>query len=89
MSKKIDQTAQQILETIGGPENIISAAHCATRLRLVLKDESIVKTEELGNIELVKGQFSSSGQYQVIIGAGTVNEVYASLIKLANITEST
>lgn len=89
MSNKIDQTAQQILDIIGGSENIISAAHCATRLRLVLKDESIVKTEDLSNVELVKGQFSSSGQYQIIIGAGTVNEVYNSFIKLANITEST
>lgn len=89
MSNKIDQTAQQILDIVGGTENIISAAHCATRLRLVLKDESIAKTEELSNVELVKGQFSSSGQYQIIIGAGTVNEVYHSFIKIANITEST
>jgi sucrose PTS system EIIBCA or EIIBC component len=88
-NNKIDKTAQQILDTIGGPENIISAAHCATRLRLVLKDESLVNTEELTNIELVKGQFSNSGQFQIIIGAGTVNGVYNSLIKLANITEST
>jgi len=89
MSNKIDKTTQQILDIIGGAENIISAAHCATRLRLVLKDESIAKTEDLSTVELVKGQFSSSGQYQIIIGAGTVNEVYRSFIKLANITEST
>lgn len=88
MSNKINQTAQQILDIIGGPENIVSAAHCATRLRLVLKDESIVKTKDLSEVELVKGQFSNSGQYQIIIGAGTVNEVYHSLITLANITES-
>ncbi|MGM0877490.1 MAG: sucrose-specific PTS transporter subunit IIBC [Bacillota bacterium] len=88
-NNKIDKTAQQILDAVGGAENIISAAHCATRLRLVLKDESIAKTEDLSNIELVKGQFSSSGQYQIIIGTGTVNQVYNSLIKLANITEST
>ncbi|MFJ7754653.1 sucrose-specific PTS transporter subunit IIBC [Peribacillus muralis] len=89
MNSKIEESAQQILTIIGGSENIVSAAHCATRLRLVLKDESIVNTEDLSKVELVKGQFSSSGQYQIIIGAGTVNEVYNSLIKLANITEST
>ncbi|WP_057914787.1 sucrose-specific PTS transporter subunit IIBC [Peribacillus muralis] len=89
MNNKIEENAQQILNIIGGSENILSAAHCATRLRLVLKDESIVNSEDLSKVELVKGQFSSSGQYQIIIGAGTVNEVYNSLIKLANITEST
>lgn len=89
MSKnKIEQAAQQILTAIGGSENIISAAHCATRLRLVLKDESIAKTDELSNIELVKGQFSNGGQYQIIIGAGTVNEVYHSFVKLADIKEA-
>ncbi|MEC0182420.1 sucrose-specific PTS transporter subunit IIBC [Paenibacillus peoriae] len=85
---KIEQTAQQILTAVGGSENIISAAHCATRLRLVLKDESIAKTDELSNIDLVKGQFSNGGQYQIIVGAGTVNEVYHVFVKLANIKES-
>ncbi|KWW21267.1 MULTISPECIES: sucrose-specific PTS transporter subunit IIBC [Peribacillus] len=89
MNNKIEENAQQILDIIGGSENILSAAHCATRLRLVLKDESVVNSEDLLHVELVKGQFSNSGQYQIIIGAGTVNEVYNSLIKLANITEST
>lgn len=89
MNNKIEENAQQILNIIGGSENILSAAHCATRLRLVLKDESVVNSEDLLHVELVKGQFSNSGQYQIIIGAGTVNEVYNSLIKLANITEST
>ncbi|KJD46016.1 sucrose-specific PTS transporter subunit IIBC [Paenibacillus terrae] len=88
-NNKIDKTAKQVLDVIGGPDNIISAAHCATRLRLVLKDESIAKTEELSEIELVKGQFSNSGQYQIILGAGTVNEVYNSFIKYADIKEST
>lgn len=89
VNNKIEENAQQILNIIGGSENILSAAHCATRLRLVLKDESVVNSEDLLHVELVKGQFSNSGQYQIIIGAGTVNEVYNSLIKLANITEST
>lgn len=87
-NNKIEQAAQQILTAVGGSENIISAAHCATRLRLVLKDESIAKTDELSNIELVKGQFSNGGQYQIIIGAGTVNEVYRSFVKLADIKEA-
>lgn len=85
---KFERASQQILAAVGGSENIISAAHCATRLRLVLKDESTVKTVELSNIDMVKGHFSNGGQYQIIIGAGTVNEVYHAFVELAGIKES-
>lgn len=83
----IKETAVKILQLLGGKENIVSAAHCATRLRLVLKDEEIVDKKNLENLELVKGAFSNSGQYQIILGQGTVNKVYEYFAQEANITE--
>lgn len=85
--KLIVETATEILKFIGGKENIVSAAHCATRLRLVLKDEAIVDKKNLEELELVKGSFSNSGQYQIILGQGIVNKVYENFAKEANITE--
>lgn len=86
--QKIKTSSKEILDIIGGKDNIISAAHCATRLRLVLKDESIVDLDRLSDVEIVKGYFSNSGQFQIIIGSGTVDEVYKEIIALAGITES-
>lgn len=63
------ETAEQILAAIGGEENISSATHCVTRLRLVLKDENEVDTSGLEAIEAVKGTFTASGQFQIILGA--------------------
>ena len=74
--QQIKTSSKQIIDIIGGKENIISAAHCATRLRLVLKDESIIDVDKLSDVEVVKGHFSNSGQFQIIIGSGTVDEVY-------------
>jgi PTS system sucrose-specific IIC component len=88
MSKNYSKIASDILELLGGKNNIISAAHCATRLRLVLKDETLVDVKKIEAIELVKGSFSNGGQFQVILGSGTVNEVYKEFIKLANISET-
>ncbi len=68
--------AEQIAANIGGGSNVISAAHCATRLRLVIADNSKVNKEVLENIDGVKGMFESNGQLQLIIGTGTVNKVY-------------
>ena len=68
--------AEQIAANIGGGANVISAAHCATRLRLVIADNSKVNKEVLENIDGVKGMFESNGQLQLIIGTGTVNKVY-------------
>lgn len=62
-------------------KNITTLAHCATRLRLTIADESKIDKEAIENIEGVKGQFSTSGQYQIIFGSGTVNEVYAQMQK--------
>ena len=64
-------------------------AHCATRLRLVLKDESIVDEKALGEMDVVKGTFSTGGQYQIIVGSGTVNKVFAELEKLTGKEAST
>ena len=81
--------AKSILSIIGNKENIISMAHCATRLRLVLKDESIVDLDELNKVNLVKGQFSNAGQFQIILGSGTVDEVYKCMIELTGLSEMT
>ena len=86
-SNKYYDAAQDILKYMGGPENIASAAHCATRLRMVLKDQSLANKEELEKLDIVKGAFINGGQFQVIIGQGTVNKVYAELIKICGITE--
>ena len=78
--QQIKTSSKQIIDIIGGKENIISAAHCATRLRLVLKDESIIDVDKLSDVEVVKGHFSNSGQFQIIIGSGTVDEVYKEIV---------
>jgi sucrose-specific phosphotransferase system IIBC component len=71
--------ANDVLKFVGGKSNVNSAAHCATRLRLVLNDESLASKEDLESISEVKGAFSSSGQFQIILGQGVVNKVYAEL----------
>ncbi|MGX0848567.1 sucrose PTS system EIIBCA or EIIBC component [Staphylococcus auricularis] len=76
------KSAEEILQAIGGKENIHSMTHCATRLRLVLNDESQVDEAALSEMEVVKGTFSTGGQYQIIIGSGTVNKVYNELEKV-------
>ena len=68
--------AEQIAANIGGGANVISAAHCATRLRLVIADNGKVNKAALEEIDGVKGMFESNGQLQLIIGTGTVNKVY-------------
>ncbi|MGN0162289.1 MAG: glucose PTS transporter subunit IIA [Candidatus Ornithomonoglobus sp.] len=80
------KTAQEILSAIGGKDNLASAAHCATRLRLVIADNAKIRKSELENIDGVKGVFEASGQLQVIIGTGTVNKVYDEFISAAGIT---
>ncbi|MGL4952898.1 MAG: sucrose-specific PTS transporter subunit IIBC [Culicoidibacterales bacterium] len=80
--------AEQTLKAIGGKENIISAAHCATRLRLALKDSKLVDEKALNDIDQVKGTFESAGQYQVIFGTGVVNKVHEQLVKLTGIEQA-
>ena len=81
-------TAQDILDHVGGSKNIASAAHCATRLRLVIADNKKVSKEALENVDGVKGVFEASGQLQIILGTGTVNKVFAEFIDIAGITAS-
>ena len=82
------KTEQDILDHVGGSKNIASAAHCATRLRLVIADNKKVSKEALENIDGVKGVFEASGQLQIILGTGTVNKVFAEFIDIAGITAS-
>lgn len=82
------KTAQEILDKVGGSKNIVSAAHCATRLRLVIADNSKADKTAVENVEGVKGVFEASGQLQIILGTGTVNKVFDEFISIAGITAS-
>ena len=82
------KTAQEIYDHIGKKENIISAAHCATRLRLVIVDNAKADKEYVENIDGVKGVFFAQGQMQIILGTGVVNKVYDEFIQIAGISES-
>ena len=81
--------AKEIFEGVGGLENLVSAAHCATRLRLVTVDNSKFDMKKLEDIEGVKGVFSNNGQLQLIIGTGTVNKVYDEFLAISGMTAAT
>ena len=81
-------TATALLPLLGGKQNIASAAHCATRLRLVLVDDQLVDKSAIEKLDGVKGCFSNAGQIQIIFGTGLVNKVYADFIAVAGISES-
>lgn len=81
--------AKEICDTVGGRANLVSAAHCATRLRLVTVDNSKIDMKKLENIDGVKGVFSSNGQLQLIIGTGTVNKVYEEFLKVSGMSAAT
>ncbi|MBQ9412036.1 MAG: PTS transporter subunit EIIC, partial [Oscillospiraceae bacterium] len=81
--------AEEIFSHLGGRENIISAAHCATRLRLVIADNSKLDAKALEEVEGVKGMFNSNGQLQLIIGTGTVNKVYDEFLAVTGMTAAT
>ena len=80
------KVAERVIKDVGR-DNIIAGAHCATRLRLVLKDDSKVDQKALDNDPDVKGTFKTNGQYQVIIGPGDVNDVYDEFIKITGLKE--
>lgn len=82
------KTAREIYEHVGKKENIISAAHCATRLRLVIADNEKADKNAVENIDGVKGVFFAQGQMQIILGTGVVNRVYDEFIQIAGISES-
>ena len=77
------KAAKQVLDGVGGASNVVSAAHCATRLRLVIADNSKVDKKKIEDAEGVKGCFEAQGQLQVIFGTGIVNDVYDEFIKLS------
>lgn len=79
------KSAKEVLEAVGGSENIVSAAHCATRLRLVIADNKKADKNTLDNIEGVKGVFEAQGQLQIIFGTGVVNKVYDEFISQGGI----
>ena len=81
------KVAEEINKALG-KDNIQAAAHCATRLRLVLRDPSKVDQKALDANDSIKGTFEMNGQFQIIIGPGDVDEVYAELIKLTDIKEA-
>ena len=78
---KENQVAKEILEHIGGKDNIKSIEHCATRLRIIPKDKSKIDEKAIENIDGVKGQFFAAAQYQIILGTGFVNKVYAVIVE--------
>ena len=86
-NKNYHETAQNILSLLGGEENVISVASCATRLRVVIKNEQKIQVEAIENLDLVKGSFNNGGQFQIILGTGIVDEVYREFVKVANISE--
>lgn len=83
------KTAEEIYRLLGGKENLVSEAHCATRLRIVLADTKKCDNDAIENVDGVKGTFFASGQLQVILGTGVVNKVYDEFIKIAGISEAT
>ncbi|MCG7409085.1 PTS system trehalose-specific EIIBC component [Paenibacillus sp. ACRRX] len=89
MGKNYRETAEQVIEYLGGKDNIEQAAHCVTRLRIALKDESQVQLEQLQSVSLVKGAFMNAGVFQVVIGPVEVERVYAELIALTQMKSAT
>lgn len=77
-----------IVEFVGGQENIQSVTHCVTRLRFLLKNQEQVDTEKLEELDIVKGSFLASGQFQVVIGPGLVDKAYDELLRQTNLTEA-
>lgn len=88
MAIQYERIAKEIIDKVGGTKNVVSAAHCATRLRLIVKDRAMIKDEDVEIIDEVKGVFYTGGQYQIILGAGIVNKVYAEVEKLGISTAS-
>ncbi len=89
MAMDYGRCAKEIYETLGGRENLVSAAHCATRLRLVTVDNSKIDKKKLEDIDGVKGVFINNGQLQLIIGTGTVNKVYEEFLNVSGMTAAT
>ena len=76
------EIAKKVIDALGGRENVNSVAHCATRLRVMVKDEAKINKDAIENLEKVQGAFFNSGQYQIIFGTGTVNKMYDEVVAL-------
>lgn len=76
------ELAKQIVKHVGGKENISQVRHCATRLRLIVRNKDLIETDQVENLDDVKGSFFNSGQYQIILGTGLVNRVYDETLKI-------
>ena len=74
------KVAGEVVEAVGGASNISAAAHCATRLRLVIADESKINQQALDDNEDLKGTFAAGGMFQIIVGPGDVDQVYADMV---------
>ena len=81
--------AQDIFDKLGGRDNLVSVAHCATRLRLVTVDNGKIDMKALEDVDGVKGVFQSNGQLQLIIGTGTVNKVYDEFLSISGMSAAT
>ena len=82
------EIAKKVIEALGGRENVNSVAHCATRLRVMVKDEAKINKDAIENLDKVQGAFFNSGQYQIIFGTGTVNKMYDEVVALGLPTSS-
>lgn len=86
INEKFREDALKIIEGVGGKENISSVTHCMTRLRFVLKDPKLADVKKLEDIKSVKGTFTNSGQFQIIIG-NNVKNFYQTMTTLFNLKE--
>lgn len=82
-----NKVAKRIADTVG-KDNIVAAAHCATRLRLVIKDVKKINQDALDNDSDLKGTFNANGQYQIIVGPGDVNGVYDEFVKITGVEQA-
>lgn len=80
--EKYLRISKELVENVGGLDNIQGVVHCATRLRIVLNDNALANIEKLEEIDLVKGVFIAGDQLQLIFGAGLVNDVYTFLANI-------
>ena len=85
--ERYDKISQQVIELVGGKENILGIAHCATRLRLVLEDNDKVDIKSIEDVELVKGVFVAGDQLQIIFGTGIVNDICKVVSEQVNISD--
>ena len=86
--EKYEKVARELLECVGGKENIVSVAHCATRLRIVLSDDKLIDSKKVEEVDLVKGSFNNGGQFQIILGTGIVDQVCKHFISLSGVSET-